>query len=74
MNEASFAVEVENLVKSFGDFVAVDRIHFQVKKGEIFAERSREIHNHTNALRLIDANFRKRKGSGIRHCRRTRED
>lgn len=36
MNEASFTVEVENLVKSFGNFVAVDRIHFQVKKGEIF--------------------------------------
>jgi len=36
MNEASFAVEVEDLVKSFRDFVAVDHIHFQVKKGEIF--------------------------------------
>ncbi|MGZ3512578.1 MAG: ABC transporter ATP-binding protein [Thermodesulfobacteriota bacterium] len=36
MSESSFAVEVENLVKSFGDFVAVDHIHFQVKKGEIF--------------------------------------
>ncbi len=32
----SFAVEVEGLVKTFGDFVAVDHIHFQVKKGEIF--------------------------------------
>jgi ABC-2 type transport system ATP-binding protein len=32
----SFAVEVEDLVKTFGDFVAVDHIHFQVKKGEIF--------------------------------------
>jgi ABC-2 type transport system ATP-binding protein len=32
----TFAVEVENLVKSFGNFVAVDHIHFQVKKGEIF--------------------------------------
>jgi ABC-2 type transport system ATP-binding protein len=30
------AVEVEDLVKTFGDFVAVDHIHFQVKKGEIF--------------------------------------
>jgi ABC-2 type transport system ATP-binding protein len=30
------AVEVEGLVKTFGDFVAVDHIHFQVKKGEIF--------------------------------------
>ncbi len=36
MSETSFAVEVENLVRSFGDFVAVDHIHFQVKKGEIF--------------------------------------
>ncbi|OGP78626.1 MAG: multidrug ABC transporter ATP-binding protein [Deltaproteobacteria bacterium RBG_16_49_23] len=32
----SYAVEVENLVKTFGDFVAVDHVHFQVKKGEIF--------------------------------------
>jgi len=30
------AVEVEDLVKTFGDFVAVDHIRFQVKKGEIF--------------------------------------
>jgi ABC-2 type transport system ATP-binding protein len=32
----SFAVEVEDLVKTFGDFIAVDHIRFQVKKGEIF--------------------------------------
>jgi ABC-2 type transport system ATP-binding protein len=32
----SFAVEVEDLVKTFGNFVAVDHIHFQVKEGEIF--------------------------------------
>ncbi len=31
-----FAVEVEDLVKQFGNFVAVDHIHFQVKRGEIF--------------------------------------
>ncbi len=30
------AVEVKNLEKSFGDFVAVNRISFEVKKGEIF--------------------------------------
>src|SRR4030043_398107 len=34
--ENNFAVEVEELVKTFGTFVAVDRIHFQVNKGEIF--------------------------------------
>jgi len=31
-----YAVEVEDLVKTFGSFVAVDHIHFQVEKGEIF--------------------------------------
>lgn len=31
-----FAVEVEDLVKTFGAFVAVDHIGFQVKRGEIF--------------------------------------
>ena len=33
---APFVVEVEDLVKKFGSFVAVDHIHFQVEKGEIF--------------------------------------
>jgi len=32
----SFAVEVQDLVKTFGSFVAVDHIRFQVKRGEIF--------------------------------------
>jgi ABC-2 type transport system ATP-binding protein len=32
----SWAVEVEKLVKRFGDFVAVDHISFAVKRGEIF--------------------------------------
>jgi ABC-2 type transport system ATP-binding protein len=31
-----YAVEVEDLVKTFGTFVAVDHIRFQVNKGEIF--------------------------------------
>lgn len=31
------AIEVKNLTKKFGDFVAVDSISFEVKKGEIFA-------------------------------------
>ena len=32
----SFAVEVEDLVKTFGDFVAVDHVRFKVERGEIF--------------------------------------
>jgi ABC-2 type transport system ATP-binding protein len=31
-----FAVEVENLTKRFGDFVAVDALNFSVEHGEIF--------------------------------------
>ena len=36
MSENQIAVEVENLVKRFGDFTAVDNISFQIKKGEVF--------------------------------------
>jgi len=32
----TFVVEVEDLVRTFDSFVAVDRIRFQVEKGEIF--------------------------------------
>ncbi len=31
-----YSVEVKDLTKRFGDFVAVDRVSFSVKKGEIF--------------------------------------
>ena len=31
-----YSVEVEDIVKTFGSFVAVDHIHVQVKQGEIF--------------------------------------
>ncbi len=36
MNEREIAVKVEGLRKTFGEFVAVDGIAFQVRKGEIF--------------------------------------
>ena len=36
MYNKGIAVEVENLVKRFGDFTAVDNISFQIKKGEVF--------------------------------------
>jgi ABC-2 type transport system ATP-binding protein len=36
MYSEDIAVEVENLVKRFGDFAAVDDISFQIKKGEVF--------------------------------------
>src|SRR6202035_4171443 len=36
MNVSAYSVEVENLVKRFGDFTAVDRISFQTRAGEVF--------------------------------------
>jgi hypothetical protein len=36
LNPPGWAVEVEDLVKTFGKFTAVDRIHLTVGKGEIF--------------------------------------
>jgi len=36
MNSNVHSVEVENLVKRFGDFTAVDRISFQTRSGEVF--------------------------------------
>jgi len=35
-NQNHFAVKVENLTRTFGEFVAVDRIDLAVSKGEIF--------------------------------------
>ncbi|MEK6698556.1 MAG: ABC transporter ATP-binding protein [Nitrospirota bacterium] len=36
MNQNNIAVTVKNLTRTFGDFVAVDHINLEVKKGEIF--------------------------------------
>jgi ABC-2 type transport system ATP-binding protein len=35
-NGSGYAVEIRDLVKAFGSFVAVDHVSLQVKKGEIF--------------------------------------
>ena len=31
----NIAIKAENITKSFGDFIAVDHISFEVKKGEM---------------------------------------
>src|SRR5579859_2039934 len=36
MSEPGIAIVVDNLVKKFGDFTAVDHVSFEVHKGEIF--------------------------------------
>ncbi len=64
-----FAVEVEDLVKTFGSFVAVDHIHFQVKKRRGLrisrTQRGREIHHDPNTLWSPDPHLWKREGGRI---------
>src|SRR3954471_6132341 len=36
MPDSSYSVEAQDLTKTFGSFVAVDHVSFQVKRGEIF--------------------------------------
>jgi ABC-2 type transport system ATP-binding protein len=48
-----FAVEVEDLVKRFGDFVAVDHISFKVRRGEIFGFLGPNGAGKTTAIRIL---------------------
>jgi ABC-2 type transport system ATP-binding protein len=47
------AIEVSNLTKKFGDFVAVDHITFQVKKGEIFGFLGPNGAGKTTTIRML---------------------
>src|SRR4030067_612540 len=48
-----FAVEVKGLVRTFGSFVAVDHIHFQVEKGEIFGFLGANGAGKTTTIRML---------------------
>jgi ABC-2 type transport system ATP-binding protein len=53
MTASDWAVEVENLVKRFGDFVAVDHISFQVGRGEIFGFLGPNGAGKSTAIRIL---------------------
>lgn len=46
-------ISVENLTKRFGDFVAVDKISFEVKRGEIFGFLGANGAGKTTAMRML---------------------
>src|SRR5436309_1773346 len=48
-----YAVEVENLTKKFGDFIAVDNITFNVRKGEIFGFLGPNGAGKSTAIRIL---------------------
>jgi ABC-2 type transport system ATP-binding protein len=53
MTAGGWAVEVENLVKKFGDFVAVDHISFRVRRGEIFGFLGPNGAGKSTAIRIL---------------------
>lgn len=48
-----YSIEVENLTKKFGDFIAVDNITFNVKKGEIFGFLGANGAGKSTAMRML---------------------
>lgn len=52
-NQMEKAITVENLVKKFGDFVAVDDISFEVNRGEIFGFLGANGAGKTTAMKML---------------------
>src|ERR1044071_125492 len=53
MSPDEFAVEVSNLTIKFGDFTAVDKISFSVRKGEIFGFLGANGAGKTTTIRML---------------------
>lgn len=51
--EKKEVIKVENLTKSFGDFIAVNAISFEVKKGEIFGFLGANGAGKTTAIKML---------------------
>ena len=55
-------IDVNNLVRSFGSFIAVDNIYFQVFEGEIFGFLGANGAGKTTAIKMLNrtptTNFR----------------
>jgi len=58
-------IEVENLVKKFGDFTAVDSISFDVKQGEIFGFLGANGAGKTTAIRMLCGLLSPTSGKGM---------
>ena len=53
MNSQPIAVEIKNLVKRFGDFVAVDNVSLTVQRGEIFGFLGSNGAGKTTTIRML---------------------
>ncbi len=59
------AIEVVNLTKSFGDFIAVDSISFQVRKGEIFGFLGPNGAGKSTTIRILCGVLKPTSGTGM---------
>ena len=50
---SEYTIQVENLTKRFGDFVAVDRVSFRVKQGEVYGWLGPNGAGKTTTIRLL---------------------
>src|SRR5690606_11772836 len=51
--DVEFSIEAENLTKRFGDFVAVDRVSFKIRRGEIFGFLGSNGCGKTTTMRIL---------------------
>ncbi len=65
MSTPAWAVEVEGLVRRFGDFVAVDGISFRVARGEIFGFLGPNGAGKTTAIRILCGLLRPTEGRAL---------
>ena len=64
-NGDQIAIEVKNLTKRFGDFVAVDSINFQVRRGEIFGFLGPNGAGKSTTIRMLCGILQPTDGEGI---------
>ena len=53
LQNQNIAIKAENITKTFGDFIAVDHLSFEVKKGEIFGFLGANGAGKTTAMRMF---------------------
>ncbi|HHH53426.1 MAG TPA: ABC transporter ATP-binding protein [Bacteroidetes bacterium] len=63
--ESEYIVEVEDLTRKFGDFVAVNKISFKVKKGEIFGFLGANGAGKTTAMKMLTGLLEPTSGKAI---------
>ena len=73
--EMPCAIEVQNIVKRYGDFTAVDNVSFHVKEGEIFGLLGPNGAGKSTLIRMMTTldpdHFRQSLDRGTRCCQRT---